>query len=253
MPFKYDSTGAVVLADHNGKKLPVFINAKGEEAPFDADSTVDTIARLNREAQAHREGKEATEGKLKVFDGLDPVKAREALETLAKLDAKKLIDAGEVDRVKAEIANGFTTQLSEMKTANEALQDRIYNMTIGGAFAGSELIKTKFAIPVDFVRARFGENFGIENDRVYGVDASGNKIYSKTKLGELADFDEALEFLVNAHPQKDVLLKGTGASGTGSQQSGQGAGGRRTVPRAIWQTYSPDEQAKAGKDYTLVD
>jgi hypothetical protein len=36
-------------------KLPIFINKDGAEAPFDADTTVANIGRLNGEAKAHRE------------------------------------------------------------------------------------------------------------------------------------------------------------------------------------------------------
>lgn len=254
MPFKTDATGAIVMMDHSGKKLPVFVNAKGEEHPFDPDSTVETISRLNSEAKSHREGKEKAELLVKTFEGIDPAKAREALDMVSKLDAKKLVDAGEIERVRAEIGKNWQGKLEEATAAKAALEERIYQMTIGGAFANSKYIKEKFAIPPDFVQARFAENFGIENDKVFAVDSTGNKIYSKTRPGELADFDEALEFLVAAHPHRDSLLKGTGASGTGAQQSGGGgAGGTRTVTRSAWTKLPPAEQAKAGKEYALVD
>lgn len=253
MPFKYDANGAVVLADHNGKKLPVFVNAKGEEAPFDADATLEAIARINAEAKTHREAREAAESKLATYNGLDPLKAREALDVTSKLDAKKLIDAGEIDRVKADISKGFQAQLDEAKKAAEALEERLYDMTLGSAFANSKFIKEKCALPPDFVQARFAANFGIENDRVYAVDAVGNKIYSKSVPTELANVDEALEVLIGAHPQKDSILRGNGASGSGAAASSGVAGGKRTVARAVWETLPPEEQAKAGKDYALVD
>ena len=55
MPFKFDADGHIVLQEVNGQKLPVFTDAQGKEAPFDADSTVATIGRLNGEAKGHRE------------------------------------------------------------------------------------------------------------------------------------------------------------------------------------------------------
>lgn len=255
MPFKTDpATGAVVVVEHNGKKLPVFVNAKGEEAPFDVDETVATISRLNGEARTHREAKEAAEARLGTFNGLDPEKAKGALEMLAKIDQKKLIDAGEVDRVKAEISAGLKGEIDKLTGERTALEQRIYDMTIDGAFASSKFIKDKAAIPADFVRARFGENFGIENDRIYAVDAAGNKIYSAVRHGELADFDEALETLVKAHPQRDYILRGTGANGSGAHASPGSVGGKRTVTRAAWEQLPPDEQAKVRTgEYVLVD
>jgi len=67
-----NGTTYAVVAD--GK--PVFVDEAGKEIPFDSPGTVATISRLNGEAKGHREAKEAAEAKLKVFDGLDPAKAR---------------------------------------------------------------------------------------------------------------------------------------------------------------------------------
>ena len=66
----------------------------------------------------------------------------------------------------------------------------------------------------------FGKMFKVENDTVVGYDNQGNKIYSNEHPGELADFDEALELLVNKYPYKDNILKSSGRSGSGSQGSG---------------------------------
>lgn len=73
---------------------------------------------------------------------------------------------------------------------------------IGGRFGSSSYIKDKVAIPADFVQARFGQSFKIEGDKVVAYDASGNKVFSRTKPGELADFDEALEFWSNSTRRK---------------------------------------------------
>ncbi|MCS5880838.1 hypothetical protein LNP17_13745 [Klebsiella variicola subsp. variicola] len=58
--------------------------------------------------------------------------------------------------------------------------------------------------------------------------SSGNKIYSRSKPGELAAFDEALEFLVEQYPQKDHILKASGNQGGGSRQS-QHSLGQKTI------------------------
>jgi len=104
---KLDDAGAVVLAD--GK--PIYIHDDGKELPFDAAATISTISRLNGEAKGHREAKERAESALKAFEGLDdPVAARKAVEIVANLDAKKLVDAGEIEKVKAEAGQGLRGQ-----------------------------------------------------------------------------------------------------------------------------------------------
>lgn len=229
MPYKYDDAGNIVTqeVEANGKriKLPVFVNAKGEESTLDGDVTHATISRLNGEARGHREAKEQAEGKLKVYEGLDdPEAARKALETVRNLDQKKLVDAGEIEKVRNEIKSAFQSQLDAEKKRGDAAETALFNSTIATAFATSTAIKSRFAIPADFVQARFGDRFGIEEGKVYGVDEAGQKIYSQVNPGLVADFDEALMLMVDKHPEKKSFLKGNDSSGGGSGGQGGGAG-----------------------------
>lgn len=213
MKLKLDEAGHVVVQD--GK--PVYVHDDGKEVAFDAVATVSTISRLNGEAKTHREGKEAAETKLKAFEGIaDPSAALKALDTVSKLDQKKLVDAGEIDTVRSEISKGYETKLSEAATRLQALEGQLYSEKIGGSFSRSKVITDKFAIPADLVQARFGSAFKVEDGKVVAYDPNGNKIYSRARPGELADFDEAIESLVDAYPYKDQILKGSGASGSGA-------------------------------------
>lgn len=241
-----------VIAD--GK--PVFIGDDNAETAIDVPATVATISRLNGEAMGHRRAKEQAEAALKAFEGItDPAAARKALETVAGLDAKKLIDAGEVDRVKAEIAKVYDEKLTAAEKRAQDLEAGLYAEKIGGAFARSAFVRDKLAIPADFVQARFGQQFKLVDGKVVAYDPSGNQIYSKARPGELADFDEALGFLVDAYPQKDHILKGTGNSGGGARGSnGSGQGGAKTISRAEFETMQPaDRAAKMRDGFTLID
>jgi hypothetical protein len=249
MKLKLDANGNAVVQD--GK--PVYVKDDGSEIAFDVVGTTTTIARLNAEAKTHREGKEAAEGKLKLFEGIeDPAAAKTALETLSKLDQKKLIDAGEVDRVKAEISKAFETKLTEATGKAQALEQQLYSEKVGGAFARSKFITEKLAIPPDMVEARFGKNFTIEDGRIVAKDQNGNKLYSAANPGEIAAPDEALEMLVNAYPYKDQILKGSGASGSGAGQSNQSAGGKKSITRAQFESMDPQARAGVFKDGTVV-
>lgn len=230
MPFKTDEAGNIVLAETmvEGKavKLPVFVHKDGKEAPLDADATLATITRLNGEAMGHRQAREQAETKLQSYAQItDPAAALKALEVVKNLGDGELIKAGDVEKVKQEVAKVYTTKIDELIKANEGLVNNLTDLTLGNAFANSPVLKEKFAIPADFVQARFGGNFGVDNGKVYAVDANGQKIYSRTNPGALADFDDALMQLVEAHPQKDSFLKGTGASGGGAPAGGGGQGG----------------------------
>jgi hypothetical protein len=251
-----DDTSAEV---RNGK--PVYTDENGREIEFDYSATVGTISRLNGEAKGHRERAEAAEEKLKGFEGIDdPEKARKALETIANLDSGKLKDAAEIERVKNEAKAAFDEQLKAtvkkyepVVQERDSLRNQLHQEHIGNAFGKSKFIVEKLAVPVDLAQAKFGGNFSIKDGKIVAKDGSGNPIYSKARPGEIAEFDEALEILVDSYPYRDNILKGTGASGGGASGSNTGAGGKRTVTRAAFDQMAPAEQAKAAKEATIVD
>ena len=225
MPYKLTAEGQLAFQEVNGQKVPIYVHADGKEAPIDAEQTLGTISRLNGEAKAHREAKEAAEAKLKGFEGItDPKEALKALATLKNLDDKKLVDAGEVERLKQELVKAADEKYAPFVKKAEELEQQLYAEKIGGAFARSKFIADKVAVPPDMVQAAFGSRFRIEDGKVVAYGADGNKLYSKTSLGNPADFEEALELLVDQYPHKASILKGTNASGTGMQ----GGGGQPT-------------------------
>jgi len=243
MPYKFDAQGAIVLQEVGGVKLPVFVHADGKEAPLDADATVATIGRLNAEAKGHREGKEAAEKALKTFEGIaDPQAAIKALNTVKNLDEKKLVDAGERDKAIAEAVRATEDKFAPTVKENETLRGQLNNHLIGGAFAQSKFIAEKFAAQgpagVEIAQALFGARLKVEDGKVVGYDANGNKLYSRTKPGELASADEAIELLVDAYPHKEHILKGSGASGGGAQGGG-GGGGKKTLTRSQFDALDP--------------
>lgn len=243
MKLKLDDKGQVVVQD--GK--PVYVKDDGTEVAFDVVGTTQSIARLNAEAKSHRERAEAAEKAVKVFEGIDPEAAAKALDTVAKLDQKKLIDAGEVDKVKAEITKSWEGKLSEAEKAKQAMEQQLHNELIGGSFARSKVVAEKLAIPSDLVQAAFGGAFKVEDGRVIAYDKQGQKIYSASNPSELAGFDEALDVLVNAYPNKDQILRASGASGSGAGASKPGStttrgdfGGSREERQAAIASRFPD-------------
>lgn len=264
MPFKFDAQGNIVLQEVNGQKLPVFIHPDGKEAAFDGDSTVATISRLNGEAKTHREAKEAAEAALKPFrdSGITDVNAAvKALNTVKSLDEKQLIAAGERDKAVQEAVKSVEEKYAPIVKKATDLEGQLNSHLIGGAFARSKFIAEKFAAGgpagIEIAQALFGSRFKVEDGKLVATDAQGNKLFSKTRHGELADADEAIELMVESYPHKASLLKGSGASGGGAQGGG-GGGGKRTYTRAQFDALSPAErmtvsQAVGKGEATLTD
>jgi hypothetical protein len=205
---------------------PVYVHDDGKEVAFDAAQTVATISRLNGEAKSHRERAELAETNLKKFDGIeDADAAKKALSVVKNLDAKKLVDAGEIDKVKTEAIKAVEEKYAPIVQENERLKGDLYSEKIGGSFSRSKFISEKVAIPADMLQARFGKNFEVKDGKIVAKDISGNPIYSRAKPGELAEFEEAIETLVESYPQKDHILKGNTNSGDGKRHaSGNGNG-----------------------------
>lgn len=254
MKLKTAEVNGKQYAEIDASGLPVYVHDDGQEVGFDAVQAVGKISALNGEAKSHREGKEAAEANLAKFAKIgDPTKALEALDMMTKIDQKKLIEAGAVDQVKADITASFQTQLDEANQRGDKLESQLYQEMIGGRFSGSKFIADKVAIPSDMLQARFGQSFKVEDGKVVAYDSTGNKIYSRSKPGELAAFDEALEFLVEQYPQKDHILKSSGNQGGGSRQS-QYALGQKTMKRDAFSSLSPVEQQSTLKGgITVVD
>ncbi|EPB7006331.1 DUF6651 domain-containing protein [Pseudomonas aeruginosa] len=233
MKLKLDENGNAVLQD--GK--PIYVHEDGKEAPFDAAAAVAKISALNREAQGHREAKEAAEARAKLFEGIDdPEAAVRALETVKNLKDGDLVTAGKVEEIKTAAKRAAEEQVQAAAKASaerekqlqgdlEKLQGQLHNELIGGSFSRSKFIADKFAIPGDLVQARFGQAFRIEEGKVVAYDQAGNKIFSRSRPGEVADFDEALETLVDQYPYKDQILKGANQSGSGAPNGGTPANG----------------------------
>lgn len=236
MSWKLDENNNIVLKDGD----PVYVDANGLEKTVG----VDTIARLNNEAKEHRIAKEEALSKLKAFEGIDADKARAALETVAKLDASKLIDTGEVDKLKAQITQQFQTQLNEKDTAFTELKSKYENMIVDNAFANSDFIRNNVAVPTDMFEAKFRSNFKVENGDVVAYGYDGSRLMSKTRAGEYATVEEAMQILAESHPQKDVILKANPGSGSGSGTGGGSTGGSRYMKRTDFEKLSPVQQAE---------
>lgn len=239
MKLKLDENGAVVVQD--GK--PVYVGEDGKEAAYDAPAMHATISRLNREAQGHREAKEAAEKALKAFEGLDPDKARKAVEIASNLDQSKLVEAGKVEEIKTAAIKAMEAKYQPIVEAHEKLQRELYAERLGAKFASSKFISERTILPPDIAQATFGQHFTIEDGRIVAKDANGQPIYSAANPANLADFDEAIETLVSGYAHRDRILRGTNHSGSGTAPVDGGAGNRK-MSREQFAKLNAAQQAK---------
>lgn len=252
MKLKLDENGNVVVRD--GKA--VYVHDDGTESNYDALQSFNTIKSLREEAQANREAKEALAEKLKLFGDLDPSAAKDALAKLKNFDDKKLVDAGEIEKLKAELGqsykDSYEPQINEWKAKAEQATAALQNELIGGGFARSQFIKDKISVPADMLQATFGNNFKIEDGKTVAYDSNGQKIYSRSNPSELAGFDEALETLVGGYQYKDSILKGNQSQGGGYSGGQQNKAGQKSMPREQFEKLTPAEKSGFIRDKGMV-
>lgn len=227
----------VALIGPNGHPL---YEVDGKEVEQDIDDLRSILKDRNDEnAKRRLENKELTE-RLALFADLDPEKAKEALGIVANLDAKKLVDAKDMEALKAQIEAAwvakldgqkaaYDTQVADLTTKVAAEQDRVRAITLKNEFFKSEYLKQTIYDPVrDDAFKLFGDRFKVEpgdngDMRIVLENADGTPLLSTARPGQPASFDEAIEHIFSNHPQKDHLMKGGQASGSGAHGGGGGA------------------------------
>lgn len=245
-PVTIEIDGVTYIVSRNGK--PVYKNKDGKELEMDVPGMSQKIVDLGTEARTHREAKAAAEDALAKFEGIeDPAAAIKALNTVKNLDDKKLVDAGEIERVKTEAIKAVEDKYKPVVDERDKLQKEIRQEKIGGAFARSKFISEKLAVPMAMVERTFGEHFSLEDGKILAKDSRGNQIYSAENPGEPAGFDEAIEILVNQSPFKDDILKGTGSGGGGGGTGKGGNPGGKTVTRAEMDRLGKENPAEASR------
>lgn len=248
MPWKTNDDGLIVAKDGN----PVWVQEDGSEAAVQGNA----ITRLNTEAKQLRERAEKAEAAAKVFEGMDPDTVRDALDKVGKIDAKALVDSGQVDTLKAQFKAQLDKTVAEKDDLVQTLQQRLNDTMIGNAFANSQFINERTILPRDVAQAYFGKSFKVEGDQVVAYGSDGQPIGSRRNIGDFASVDEAIEILLEKHPDKDRILKAAPAGGTGAGHgAGRGGPEAKTIKRSDFLARSAQEQAALirEKKMTVVD
>lgn len=240
--WKLDEAGKIAV---DGDGNPIYVNTKGDEQSVRGDK----IATLNAEAKSHRERADTAETALKTFEGIDPTAARAALATVEKLDQKKLIDAGEVDRVRDEIKTTYETQVSDLTEKLKVSDDTVRSLRLDSVFNGSDFVKNSVAMPLDFLRpALEGRVKFDDKGEPYLTDDKGERLFSRKNAGEYADVNEGLQLVVESHPQRDVILKPVHKDGSGNKGGGEqpGGGAMKRVSRSEYDAATPARKSEIG-------
>lgn len=241
---------------------PLYEDEAGKEIAFDAPHAIKTINETGLESKAKRKALGEAEAKLKEFDGIDPAAARKALETIKNIDESKLIEAGKVDEIKKNAEKAANDRVAAAQEANQKKLDEataettkltktLHSEMIGGRFARSTYIAEKTILPGPAAEKIFGDAFKIEDGNVVAYGPDGKPVYSRAKPGSNAEFEEAIEILVDTYPFRDSILKGTGG-GSGAKNGHLGSGNGKTMKREEFEKLDPIQRQKVFADKIQV-
>jgi hypothetical protein len=251
MKLKVDESGNAVL--NEGK--PVYVMDDDKEFVADVPSMYSKTLELKGEAKRYRETAEQIKSNLELYQSLFPEmesdqltewkqKADNALNTIQNLDDKKLLDAGKVEQIKAElkdahdknllrVKNQFNEEKNSLSQQMQSKDSQIFQLLVGNAFANSNYFSgknPKTVLPPDAALALFKNNFKVETDKSTGEPKvvgyyNGAEILSRQPdmVGEIAPVEEAIEYIIEKYPHKDrIMSAGLSGSGAGGGESNQG-------------------------------
>jgi hypothetical protein len=275
LKFKMSDDGSTIIVDSKG--LPIVINDNDPDNPkeFGLDALLNyrQLPQLREESKKNRLAKEAAENKLKFFSDanidLDDESViikfiddtTKALETVKNLEDKKLIDAGEVEIIKAQAQESLKKKMELQQSQFDKEKDKlsssvltkdavIYKLMVSDEFNKSKFVVDKLNQSPRLIKSHFGNCFKVEKSDngdgtvvvAYYPD-SKEKVYSEENIGEPAGFDEALNLLVERDADRDSFLKGAGSGGSGAGGGGGGGGGSQPNP-FMKKTFNLTKQAE---------
>jgi hypothetical protein len=227
-----DEEGHVVV---RGDKI-VYLDDAETEIELDWAHAISKVRAVSDERDAARSELKAAQKELtglkSKYGDLDVDQARQAIQTVTDLDSSKLVEAGKVDQIRSELKTTFESQVDNVKAEYvEAIEERdmllrakdrkIYDLMVSNQFRASEYVTSQLLIPPGKAELIYRDHFVIVDDvlvPLFDPDAGekAEKVYSKARPGELADFEEAIKLIVERDPDKERIVKGKQASGSGA-------------------------------------
>ena len=242
MKLKRDESGNVVATD-DGKV--VLVKDDGEEVSVDPANLYSTVGQVRSESIKRKEKIREMEAKMKAFGDIDPDEARQAIEAMKS--GGKGADKEALERVRQETMKAAKEQyeaaLKEAKEQAAHIERQFHSALLRSAFSGSEFVQQRLVLPPDLAMKAFADHFAIEDGNVVAKDQHGNVIYSRSNPGATADFDEAMQILVDQYPGKENILRAATKSGSGGTPP-SGSNGKATITRSEFEQLDPDEKAR---------
>jgi hypothetical protein len=201
----------------------------GKDAKTLADEKVkllrEVMDKKNRLKDAEKKAAEAAAA-LAAYDGVDPAKVRELLKKEKDAELAAAEAKGDFDRVKTVMAEEHAKEKKTLEERIAALEGEkiglaktIDDLTIGNNFGQSTYIRDSLTLTPAKARQLYGDHFEVKDGKTLAYDkpkSSANRNPLVDASGNPLVFDEAFKRIIEADPDKEMLLKAKVAPGSGS-------------------------------------
>ena len=231
-----DTDGHAVLKDG----MPLYKYEDGTEQPLNLGETItaneNRVANLEQEKDRHFDSRKKAEETVQSYGKITPQLAKENADVVKKLKGKKLYDEHGLEEYQKEWTKDITANMTEEWEAKQttwndtetSLKQEITDMdkiifdlavktrlATHPYFAGDDR-KTVYR-PQDAAKI-YGDRFNVEREgtvlKVQALDREGKVLLSKKNHGIPAEFDEAVELIVQSDNDGNYdIFRGSNISG----------------------------------------
>lgn len=196
----------------------------------------DEAAKLLKEVMEKKGAIKDLKSQLERFSGVDIEKYNALIEAeeqrqkdASDAEKKRLEESGNFARLKEQIleendkvVNSLKSEIEALKAENSALKGERVELSIGNAFSSSKFITNETNLSASKARIIYGAHFDVENGQVIPYDkpaGSAERTMLVDGRGEPLSFDNAMRKLVEADPDRDLLMRSKLKPGSGSDAS----------------------------------
>lgn len=164
--------------------------------------------------------------KLSLFDGIDLEEVKTLLNDKQNAEIKKLEEKGQWDTLKeqmkqenAKLLAEQATKAAELKSLIEKQQEMIDKLTLGNSFNTSNFILNELNLSPEKAKIIYGQNFELNGDKVVAYDkpkSDPNRVPLVNADGDFLSFEDAIKKIIDADPDKNILMRSKAKQGAGS-------------------------------------
>lgn len=175
---------------------------------LDVEGGIPDVTALVKALGNERDSVKDYKNKIKQYDGIDPVKAREALDKIA-------VGINEATNSDAR-ARALEETLNNERKERDALAVKLDSMLIDAALKDSRFLDKVSKDPAHRLLAvkDARSNFRVEDGRVVAYDDNGECI--RDSMGNIASVADAHERIIMSRSYADAILAGSTANGSGA-------------------------------------